>query len=86
MRARVNRHNLRHKDEAVPAIERSAAEIHIFKPYRPEMFCESSDLFPNRPPDHEQRTGRLLYRLQYVVVQRQATISAIHRIGRPEPI
>src|SRR5215471_16215769 len=86
MRTRMFYDSVRNEMPLIPPVRRAPAKIHILKPKRPETLVETAQLFPNRPPDHEKRAGRLLDHLQLRIIQVQAAVRSIDLVPGPHPV
>src|SRR5512141_1912294 len=86
MAAFMARRHRGHVCYLVTRIHCPSAEIHILEPDRIKLLVEAAQLFPNVPPHHEESAGWLFHHCRLIVIAIQATVAAVYRIRRPQPV
>src|SRR6266567_8066197 len=86
MRPRMPDCGLRYIMQTISPIDRAPAEIHLFEPQWKKAFVKTAEFLPNRPPNHQKRSSRLLHFHSGIIVQPQSTISTVDGIIRPQAV
>jgi hypothetical protein len=80
------RDSFRHVIQTKTSIANSAAQIHILKPHREEVFVEAAKLYPDLTAQHKKCPGWLLGHVTRKIIPIQAAVTPVYRIVPINPV
>jgi hypothetical protein len=72
--------------DLMPRFDRAAAKIHVFEPYWMKVLVEAAHMFPYVAAQHEKGPRGLLHRAGAIQIPVQISITAVHRVARPQAV